>query len=185
MYNGTNFPIPDSPCLEALLIDTALIGWLQSHNQFALALVFFFAFAEACIGIGLFISGLFLVTISSWLYTSGAYGLSQLLPLAFAGATLGDHTGFHFGYRFGPRIHASGFVRSRRKAIERVEQLILKYGTFAVFVGRLVPAIRSLLPAILGASRFDPVYFSVLDLVACAVWALGLGIIISGVDSLL
>lgn len=173
------------PVLETLQIDTMLLDWLQSHDQYALALVFFFAFAEACIGIGLFVSGLFLLTISAWLFSSGAYGLTAILPIAAAGAALGDHAGFYVGYWFGPRLHRSSFVQSRAKALERAEQLIRKYGALAVFIGRLVPAIRSLLPAMLGASGFRPAYFSVLDIAACLLWASGLGVIIQGVENLL
>lgn len=144
-----------------------------------------FAFAEACIGIGLFISGIFLVSISSWLYSSGAHDLSRILPLAFIGALLGDHAGFHVGYWFGPRLHELQFVRSRRNSLQRAENIIRKYGAIAVFIGRLVPAIRSLIPGMLGATGFKPGYFTLVDIAACLLWSLGLGIILQGVDSLL
>jgi len=177
--------ITDLPFREKFHIEASLLNWLEVNSQYALALVFVFAFAEACIGIGLFVSVIFLVSISSWLYTTGAHDLSQIIPLAFVGALISDHVGFHVGYRFGPRLHELEFVRSRRNSLQRAENVIRKYGAIAVFIGRLVPAIRSLIPALLGATGFRSVYFTILDIAACLLWSLGLGIIIQGVDKFL
>lgn len=154
------------------------------HQNYAYALVLLFAFAEACIGIGLFISGLFLVTVSSWLYTSSGADLTQILSLAFVGAALGDHAGFYIGYWFGPALRELTFVKKRRTLLLRAEQLIIKYGAFAIFIGRLVPAIRSLVPAMLGISGFGRGHFTLLNFGACLIWSLGLGAIIVGVDNL-
>lgn len=147
--------------------------------------MFFFAFAEACIGIGLFVSGLFLVTVASWIYTSGTAGIAHILLLAFSGAALSDHVGFYVGRWCGPGLHQIEFVKKRRVPLQRAERLISDYGAIAIFIGRLVPAIRSLIPAMLGMSRFKTTYYSILDIAACLVWSLGLGAIIIGVDQLL
>ena len=69
--------------------------------------------------------------------------------------------------------------------LQRAERLISDYGAIAIFIGRLVPAIRSLIPAMLGMSGFKTTYYSILDIAACLVWSLGLGAIIIGVDQLL
>lgn len=55
------------------------------------------AFAEACLGVGLFFSSFILVATCSYLYTAEIATLAQMLPLAFAGALLGDHSGFYMG----------------------------------------------------------------------------------------
>ncbi len=133
----------------------------------------------------MFVSGIFLVSIAFWLYTAGTYDLPPILTLAFIGALLGDHAGFYIGYWFGPRLHELKFVRSRRNALQRAENIIRKYGAIAVFIGRLVPAIRSLIPGMLGASGFKPAYYTLLDIAACLLWVVGLAVIIQGVDRFL
>lgn len=159
--------------------------WLESHQQFALTVVGLLAFTEACFGIGLFVSGLFLATVSTWLYTNNLATLWQILPIAFVGAFAGDHVGFYLGRWFGHRFHQLTFVTRHAAAFSRAETIIAKRGGVAIFVGRLVPAIRSLVPAILGVSGYERYRFSILDAIACLVWITGLGVIIAGIDNLL
>jgi len=168
--------------MEQSTIEAEIINWLELHKQYAIILIPLFAFAEACIGIGLFVSGVFLVSIASWVYGSDYANLPQILSLAFCGAALGDHVGFYTGVVAGPRLHELNFVRKRQSVLHRAEQLILKYGSLTVFIGRLVPAIRSLVPALLGISGFNRLRFTLLDLAACTVWIFGLGLIIVGID---
>ena len=59
------------------------------------------AFLEACPGIGLLVSGVILLTVSTLLYTEQLVGLAQIIPLAFVGACLSDHIGFYLGRWFG------------------------------------------------------------------------------------
>jgi membrane-associated protein len=52
----------------------------------------------------------------------------------------------------------------------------------AVFIGRFVPAIRSLIPATMGISGFDGRRYLLLDALACALWSTALGAIVLGLD---
>ena len=139
-----------------------------------------FAFMEACIGIGLFVSGLFLVVACSIIYLHGWVDIQMIMLLAMLGASLGDHTGFYVGRLLGPGIEQLSWVQKHRDKLAKTEALARNYGRYAIFIGRFIPAIRSLLPAMLGMSGFDRVRYSALDLAACALWALALGAIVSG-----
>ena len=141
------------------------------------------AFAEACVGIGLVVSGVILVAVGSVIYTGEIAPIELIMPLAFVGASLGDHVGFYVGRRIGPRFHHLEFTRKYSKPLGRAEQMIRKYGAFAIFIGRFIPAIRSLIPALLGISEFSRGRYTVLDLSACFLWAMGLGAIIVGVGN--
>ena len=141
-----------------------------------------FAFSEACIGVGLFVSGVFLLLVSAALLNSGIAGLETIIPLAFGGALLGDHTGYYFGRILGPKFHQFKLVSKYQKAVARSERLILRYGGAAVFIGRFIPAIRSVVPALIGISGFDRLKFSLIDALACLCWALALAAILLGID---
>lgn len=156
------------------------MDWIHAHREQALLLVPLLAFAEGCIGIGLFVSGLFLVAASSFIHAQGLAPVPMIVALAFGGATLGDHAGFYAGRWIGPRMHRWRFAQRHRGRFDQAEALIRRRGAWAIVIGRFLPAIRSLIPAALGISGFDQLRYSAVDLAACALWATALGLIVSG-----
>lgn len=141
-----------------------------------------FAFAEAFTGIGLVVSGLFLLVVATSVYVNQLAGIETIVLLALFGAFSGDQLGHSVGHWVGPSFHRSGVARRYQSSIAKAELLIRNYGSAAIFIGRFVPAIRSLIPAMLGVSGFDRIRYFVLDALACAVWALALGAIVMGLD---
>ena len=143
------------------------------------------AFLEACPGVGLLVSGVILLTVSTVLYTEQLATLSQIVPLAFIGACLSDHLGFYLGRWIGPRFHHHPFAVKRAEQLQKAEAFILKYGAAAIILGRLLTAVRSLVPMLVGISGTSRLKFSLIDTVACIIWALGLGVLVMGLDNLL
>lgn len=126
-----------------------------------------------------------MLVVSATLFNNGLANLVTLLPLAFLGALLGDHVGYAIGRHLGPRLHQLSFARKYEAQLRRAESLILRFGTAAIFIGRFVPAIRSLIPAMVGISGFGRLRYMLLDALACLAWALALGLILVGIDELL
>lgn len=141
------------------------------------------AFAEACLGIGLFVSGAFLVIVATALYSNDIASLGIIVPLAMVGALCGDHVGFYVGRYLGPRFNQSRIAMRHQHRLLRAEQMIRRHGPWVVFIGRFLPAIRSLIPAALGISGFERLRFTLLDLLACALWSAALGAIVVGLDA--
>ena len=141
------------------------------------------AFLEACIGVGLFVSGALLLIVSTALYSTGNASLVFILPLAFGGALVGDHVGFYFGRMMGSDFHHSQFAQKYDMQVKRADALINRFGGLAIFIGRFVPAIRSIVPAVVGISGFMPKRFSLLDGIACLSWSLALGGLVLLIDS--
>ena len=165
-----------------LSIEQSIFDWLNGNSQHAIYLVPMLAFGEACIGVGLLISGVFLLIIAIAIYSSELATIEVIVLLAFIGAISGDHFGFYVGKKLGPQFHSSSIASRYRKNIDRAEELIRKYGAAAIFIGRFIPAIRSLIPATLGLSKFNPVRYSLMDALACALWSIVLGLIVVGLD---
>jgi len=126
----------------------------------------------------------FLVAIASIVLDQQLAGLPLIAILAFCGALLGDHVGYYAGRWIGPRFHHLEFVEKRKDSFAKAEAVIRRYGYFAVFVGRFIPAIRSIIPALLGITDFDKLRFSILDGLACALWATALAAIVFGIDNI-
>jgi membrane-associated protein len=143
------------------------------------------AFAESCVGIGLVVSGVLLLLVSATLYNNGIAGLEVLLPLAFFGALLGDHAGYYFGRTLGPRFHQIGLIKKYQTNVAKAEGLIRRYGSAAIFIGRFIPAIRSIIPALVGVSRLHRLRYSFIDALACLCWVLALAAMLIGIVELL
>lgn len=163
-------------------IEQSILGWLDSNSQFAVALIPLLAFAEACLGIGVLVSGVFLVVVATTVYANQLAPIELIVVLACIGAMLGDHTGFHIGRWFGPGFHHTKLAEKYRENLEKGEAVIRRFGATAIFVGRFVPAIRSLIPAMLGLSGFNSTRYSLLDVAACVLWSSALGAIVLGLD---
>lgn len=142
------------------------------------------AFLEACVGVGIFVSGVILLSVCTIMYTEQIATLPQMLPLAFLGATIADHSGFYLGMWIGPQFHHTKFAQKRRKFLDKSEAMIRRFGIFAIIFGRLMTAIRSLVPLLIGVSGMPKWKYTLLDLTACAIWTTGLGLLVVGIDNL-
>ena len=108
-----------------------------------------------------------------------------MLPLAFLGATIADHSGYYAGRWIGPRFHQTRFAIKRKALLDRTEAMLVKHGEIAIIIGRLMTAIRSVVPLLTGISGVSPARYTLYDLVACAIWTAGLGLLVVGIDGLL
>jgi membrane-associated protein len=140
------------------------------------------AFAEACPGIGLVVSGAILLGVCTVMYTEQIATLSQMLPLAFSGACLADHLGFYLGRWIGPPFHHTRFALRRKAMLDKTEAMFRKHSELAILLGRLMTAICSLTPLLAGVSGMSRLRYSLLDLLACSIWTAGLGLLVVGLD---
>ncbi len=140
------------------------------------------AFAEACPGIGLVVSGAILLGVCTVMYTEQIATLSQMLPLAFSGACLADHLGFYLGRWIGPPFHHTRFALRRKAMLDKTEAMFRKHSELAILLGRLMTAIRSLTPLLAGVSGMSRLRYSLLDVLACSIWTAGLGLLVVGLD---
>ncbi|MGB5261790.1 MAG: DedA family protein [Gammaproteobacteria bacterium] len=170
---------------EAQFIGDIFLEWIEKYQEYALFIVPTIAFLEACLGIGLFISGAILLSVCTVLYTQGIATLSQMLPLAFLGATIADHSGYYIGRWIGPKFHHTQFAIKRKAVLDKTETILVKHGEMAIIIGRLMTAIRSVVPLLIGISGLSPARYTLYDLIACTVWTAGLGLLVVGIDGLL
>ena len=162
-----------------------MLDWLNQNREYALYLIPVIAFAEACPGIGLVVSGAILLGVCTTLYTQEIASLAHMLPLAFIGACLSDHLGFYLGRWIGPGFHETRLAQRRKDILDKAEKLFRNYGAFAIIFGRLMTAIRSLIPLLTGVSGMSRLHYSIVDIIACAIWTAGLGLLVVGLDSVI
>ena len=166
------------------MIGDIFFEWIESYRDYALLIIPAIAFLEAIVGVGLFISGAILLSICTVLYTQGIATLWQMLPLAFLGATTADHMGYFLGRRLGPSFHNTTFAQKYKSNLAIAEALLLKHGELSIIVGRLIPAVRSVVPLLTGVSGLPVTKYIRYDLIACGIWAAGLGVLVMGFGGL-
>ncbi len=106
-----------------------------------------------------------------------------IVPVATLGAHLGDMSGFFFGKTVGPSLLSSKFMTKREKLIKRAQSFLDKTGSYTVLLGRFIPAIRPIVPFLLGISDLKAVRFYLADVFACCCWGIALGFLVTGVGS--
>ncbi|MEH6556218.1 MAG: VTT domain-containing protein [Oceanicoccus sp.] len=128
------------------------------------------------------ISGVFLLLVATGIYTQELASIEIIVLLALLGAFLGDQAGFYAGRLIGPRFHHSRLAGRYRNSLDNAELMIRKHGSAVIFIGRFLPAIRSVIPAMLGISGFDRARYFLFDALACLLWSAALGAIVLGLD---
>ena len=151
---------------------------------YIIVLIPLFAFLEACAIIGIFVSGIFLLSTATLLYSTGNSPIIEIVPLAFLGAMAGDHTGYFLGRFVGDRFWKAPILRRYEERKHKVHDLLEKSAPLAICVGRLTPAIRSITPIVAGISGLSPTRFLAFDILACSIWATGLYLLVTGLSQL-
>ncbi len=162
----------------------AFLEWITNNPSYAHYSVLGLACFEALIGIGLFISGALLLSLAIFLYAQQLLSIEAILALAFTGAVIGDQSGFWIGRWIGPAFHTSQFATRYRRHIDRTETLIHRYGWGAILIGRIIPAIRSIVPLVTGISEYSALKYIIFDLLAVGIWTTLLGLAVIGTSSL-
>ncbi|MBP2329367.1 LPXTG-motif cell wall-anchored protein [Kibdelosporangium banguiense] len=130
-----------------------VLDWLQALPQPALVagngLV---AFGEAIIGVGFFLPG----EAAQLLAAASVNSVPEFLIL-WAVATVcsvaGNTVGFVIGRRVGPALRETKLIRKHGgEGWDKATSLLRKHGTWAVFIGRLIPLVRSFVPAVAGGA---------------------------------
>ena len=132
---------------------------------------FVFALAESGLGLGAVLPGE--VAISS--LATNVDGLLPLLLLGIAvalGASAGDHLGYVIGRLGGSRLRSSRLIaRLGRDRWDKASELMQAHGFWAILVSRLLPFVRTVMPAVAGAAHLRYPRFALASLSGAAVWS--------------
>ncbi|MBO6564329.1 MAG: DedA family protein [Pseudomonadales bacterium] len=158
--------------------------WMADPPPYIIVVIPILAFLEACAVIGIFVSGVFLLSTATLLYSTGNSTIVEIVPLAFLGAMAGDHTGYFLGRIIGDRFWRAPIMRRYEKRKYKVHDLLEKSAPLAICAGRLTPALRSITPIVAGISGLSPTRFLAFDILACAIWATGLYLLVTSLSQL-
>ncbi len=169
-----------------LAIQNPLPGWLQQpdwtrplrhalrvfidqHQAAGLGLVIF---AEE-LGIPLPVPGDVAISYAGYLTTTDAIPYYQAYLAVILGAIVGSFCLFTLNRRFGrPFLHRFGrYVGLTEPRLNRAEAFFLRWGPWAVIIGRHVPGLRIYMSAFAGISRMRYRVFVPSVAVSATIWA--------------
>ena len=131
------------------------------------------AFLENSAFVGLIVPGEAVVLVGGALAQRGAVGVVPLSLVVFAGAVAGDSVGYTVGRRLMPRLVGSRAMgRLGAARLRTATHYMHRRGSRAVFFGRFVALVRTIVPLLAGASRMSYRRFLFWNAAGALVWTL-------------
>lgn len=150
---------------------TGLLVWLVEKGGLAAILA-----TMAAESAGIPISSEIVVPLGGSLAAGGLLSFTGVVAAATAGNLLGSAAAFFLARRYGPAL-LTGYGRRvglNRGHLELADRFFGRYGLLAVFVGRLLPVVRTYISFPAGLSRMRWAPFIAATLLGCIPWNLAL-----------
>lgn len=136
------------------MIQSAVESLGDAINPWGYLLLFALCLLEASAFVGLVIPGETAQLLAGVLAQDGRLSLAGVLTCAVSGAIFGDSLGYEVGRHLGPRLRSSRLGRKvGEHRWQRAHDFVHRNGGKAVFFGRWIGVLRSLVPAIAGDAR--------------------------------
>ena len=150
----------------------AIAGWITDLGPiWVYAPLFVIVFVETGLVVMPFLPGDSLLFTAGFFAHGGGLSLAILLPIVWIAAIAGDSCNYWIGREFGKHILESGKVKAMTpERVEKTEALINKWGSFAVFLGRFFPFIRTFVPFFAGLGHMHYPRFFAFNVLGALVW---------------
>lgn len=148
-----------------------ILAWVGAHPNAAITVVFAVSVAESIFLFGLLVPG------AIFMFTFGALigGDAMSMPATFAAAAIGTFVGdggsYLLGRAYRGRLHSLPGLSRIPGGISRGEAFFTRHGGKGIVLGRLIGALRPIMPTVAGAAGLSVTRFVVMDIIATAVWA--------------
>ncbi|MGY6019702.1 DedA family protein [Streptomyces spinosirectus] len=152
----------------------ALVGWLVGlSGPVVYAVVVGLVFAEDALFFGFVLPGETAVIVGGVLARRGTVDLVWLTVAVVLAAIAGDSVGYEIGRHLGPPLLRTRPLRRRAERVDKARDLLRRRGPAAVFVGRFLALLRSLVPALAGASSMAYRRFLLYNALGGLIWGVG------------
>lgn len=134
------------------------------------AVVAAFVFTEDALLLGFLVPGETAAIMGGVIASQTDANLWLMIGLVIVAAILGDTVGFGLGRRLGPRVLRVPFLGAR---LDGAQALLARHGGPAVFLGRFVAYVRTVMPPLAGLSEMPYRRFLAFNSVAAVVFGTG------------
>ena len=147
-----------------------LLGWVNSHPAWAVALVFVIAFLESIFLLGLIVPGAFLLFGFGALVAAGGMDFTATISAAVVGSALGDNLSYWLGRWLREDLKRLSFLQKYMGLIQRGETFFARHGGKSIVLGRMIGALRPVMPTVAGAAGMRPLSFFAIDALVMLPW---------------
>jgi membrane-associated protein len=151
------------------MLERLISAFFSIPGPWAVGAVFFLAAAETALFIGFLLPGELAVILGGVLAARTNVPLAGVLAAGVAGPVLGDSIGYFLGRRYGENVSH----KKLKKRWEKAQRWIKKKGAPAVFVGRFVAFLRSVVPAAAGVAKMPYRRFLPWSVAGGVLWGTG------------
>jgi len=151
------------------MLERLIAAFLSIPGPWAVGAVFFLAAAETALFVGFLLPGELAVILGGVLASRAHVPLAGILAAGIAGPILGDSIGYYLGRRYGENVSH----RKLEKRWAKAQSWIKRKGAPAVFFGRFIAFLRSVIPAAAGVARMPYRKFLPWNVAAGILWGAG------------
>ncbi|GMR16616.1 MAG: bifunctional DedA family/phosphatase PAP2 family protein [Gammaproteobacteria bacterium] len=148
-----------------------LILTLQQHSTLALFFIFFIAFSESLILIGLLVPGAILMILFGALIVMDALEFWPTVFFAVAGAVAGDGLSFWLGKRYQHKLLQLWPLSKHPDILVRANQFFDRHGVKSIILSRFIGPLRPVIPAIAGMTKMPLKTFITTNIGSAMIWA--------------
>jgi membrane-associated protein len=142
---------------------------VADSSEWAYLIIFLFAYLDVLVPI---VPSETAVITAGVVAADGDLSLGLIIPLAAAGAFLGDNTAYLIGRGFGTRATERFFRSERaRRRIAWADEQLQERGGELIMVGRFIPGGRTAVALSSGTLRYPWRRFIMFDAAAALIWA--------------
>lgn len=157
-----------------LHIDDHLVNIVNTFGNSAYLILFAIIFVETGAVILPFLPGDSLLFAAAALAANANYNLNIgiFIILFLIASIAGDSLNFFFGSKFGELIPHNKILGRfiKEKDLAKAREFFEKYGAMAIFLGRFMAIIRTLIPFVSATSDFPYQRFAKYNISACILW---------------
>jgi membrane protein DedA with SNARE-associated domain len=148
-----------------------LIAFIETHQDWAVAVIFIAAFGESFAFLSLIIPGTALLIAAGALIQTGNLSMAPIAIGAIFGALLGDAASYWIGRRFGGRLAGMWPFTRHPELLAGGIQFFHRHGGKSVFIGRFFGPLRAVVPLAAGMMRMSPRLFWLASITSALIWA--------------
>ena len=158
-----------------LHLDQHLVEMLTLYGVWVYAILFAIIFAETGLVVTPFLPGdslLFAVGALSAVDTSGTLSAPFASALLALAAMLGNSVNYSIGRAIGPAAFSGRYRLLKQEYLRHTEEFFARYGSWAVFLSRFMPIVRTFAPFVAGVGRMPAARFLAFNLAGALSWVL-------------
>lgn len=148
------------------------LDYFALHPQWALAFIFFIAFGEALLVIGLVVPSTAVLVGAGALVGTGKLDFWPVMMATTLGCILGDQVSYWAGRFFGERLKTMWPLSAYPHLVAKGEEYVRLHGGKSIALGRFVPGIKAVVPGIVGMFGMGQVFFLTVNISSGIVWSI-------------